>query len=75
MKYGVFENNKPCKYPEHKVDPSWNNYLFDTFREAQEYAIHWMGNWAPLDKDVLELNTPYDISGYGDMLEIRVVQL
>ena len=70
--FQVFDNNKPADCKHHKVDASWANSKFDTYAQAHEYALYWLH----LDFDcglVLLLNTPYNYSGYGDMIEIREV--
>jgi len=75
MVFSVYDNGRPAKYPDSKVDPSWNNNTFDTFEEALEYAHMWLGpfggSWDGMDGVVLELNVPWDYSGYGDVIEIR----
>lgn len=54
MMYTVYESGKPCKFPEHKVDPSWNNATFETLEEAIQYADNWLGIYGPfhIDSDV-----------------------
>jgi hypothetical protein len=72
-KYGVFDNNNPaCElgYPELE-GYGWDNYLFDTLEEAQEYANKWLGPDSP--GRYLKLGEKYDSSGYGDIVEIRLV--
>lgn len=64
--YAVYENGKPAILPDSDV---WNKYQFDTFDEAREYAINWLGMYGSPDLP-LELNKPYDY-GYGVVIEIR----
>ena len=74
--YGVFENNKPCDNKNHKVHPSWNNSVFETWDQALRYAYKWLGQFADavkMEGPALEVNVPYDYSGYGDMIEIRKI--
>ena len=66
----VLDNGKPAQTRFHKVDRSWNNCLFTTFEDAERYAISWLGVYNP-SFGTLELNVPYDYSGYGDMIEIK----
>lgn len=64
--FAVFDGNKPAKYPEHEVDPSWSNNVFDTFEEARKYAWMWLapygGEYDGSSGVDLKLNTPYDYS-------------
>jgi len=74
--FQVLENGELCDH-EHfpEVDLSWDNAEFSTFDEAKRYAVNWF--WPYLGyKDIdtfLEINKPYNYSGYGDMAEIREV--
>lgn len=70
--YQVFDNNKPAQYPDHKVHPSWNRSTFVRLGEARNYAIKWLGVHAP-EPEVLKVGTPYDYSGCGDMIVIKLV--
>lgn len=65
----VYDNNKKAKCPEHNVNSSWNECSYDTFKEALDYARHWLGVYG--EGVVLKPNKPWDYSGYGDMIEIR----
>ena len=65
----MYDSNKKAKYPEHNVNPSWNNCSFPTFVEALQYAWHWLGAYSYGVK--LVVNVPEDYSGCGDMIEIR----
>ena len=68
--YTVFDTDKPAKYPEHKVDPSWDNATYGTFEEALTYAKLWLGAY-----DVIEDGwdgSLLNYSGYSDGgIEIR----
>ena len=55
----VFEGDKHAKYPECKVDTSWNNNCFLTFEEAEDYALNWLECYGP-DKGVLKVNVPHE---------------
>ncbi len=69
IKYGVFDNNRPCStvgFPD--FDPSWDNHLFDSFDDALVYANKWLGYYP--DYVSLKVNKPWDYSGYGDFIEI-----
>jgi hypothetical protein len=59
--YAVYDGGKPARYPECKVDPSWKNNTFETFEEAETYALNWLGDYAP-DRGVILLDVPYDYS-------------
>ena len=81
--YAVFEKRgvpngflRPAKYPECKVDPSWDNNEFDSIEEAAGYANGWLGAYSPGYKyflDELRNNgcVSYDYSGYGDFIVIE----
>lgn len=72
--FQVCENNKPCDtngFPK-LTKVIWGSSIFKTFAAAHEYALKWMGEYG--NGVMLELNKPYDISGYGDMIEIREVK-
>lgn len=59
--FKVYDNSKPAKYPDHNVDPSWDNCEFETFEDAHRYANYWLG--CPpdaLDYGFLEVNVPYE---------------
>lgn len=70
--YRVFDNNKPARYPDCKVDPSWSQCDFNTFEEAQAYANNWLGVFGGV---VLEEGVPLDYSGYGSYIEIRKLEI
>jgi len=70
--YQVFDNNRPAdnkSFP--KLGNAWKKSKFKSFIAAHNYAQKWMG--ALGSPSSLKLNTPYDYSGYGDMIEIRKV--
>lgn len=73
MKFKVYDNGKPAKYPECKVNKKWSNNSFDTFQEALQYAHHWLGDFSPCDvsDSPIQLNEPYDYDGCGDTIEIK----
>ena len=75
--YGVFDNGKPASkvgFPELK-GKGWENHLFQSLSQAQNYAREWMGEYAPVDAIYsLPVGRIYDYSGYGDMIEIRIVE-
>jgi hypothetical protein len=63
--YAFFENNKPAKYPDHKVHPSWKNNEFATLEECQKYATKWMGVYGDVSllpgHPVMVYNVPFEI--------------
>ena len=73
--FAVFDNNKPAKYPECQVDPSWDKNEYETFQEAVDYAVKWLGKYAVV-LSVFERYTPFEVdySGYGDILSIKQTQ-
>jgi len=52
--------------------------VFDTFEEAEAYALNWLGDYGDGLKGHLKVNEPYDYSAYGpDMasfIEIREIE-
>lgn len=70
MKYRVLDTGKFAQYPDCDVNPSWNNSLFDTYKEAFDYAQNWLGMFRGL---AIPVNTPIDYSGYKDTIEIREI--
>jgi hypothetical protein len=70
--YQVLENGKPCDCNHHKVHSSWNKSSYSTFEEAQEYAMKWLGEYAP-PKGTLKLNTAYHYTGSDDYIEIKEI--
>jgi hypothetical protein len=70
--FQVFDNDKTADrngFPRLKND-CWDNSKFETFGEAEAYAIKWLGEWAP-DPGTLKVGVYYHYSGYGDMLVIQ----
>lgn len=69
----VLENNKPAMYPD--GPECWRENEFPTQEEANEYAHHWLEDWAKGIPAILELGTRYDYNGYGDIIEIREIPM
>jgi len=67
--YSVYDNGKPAKYPDIKVDMSWVNNKFNTFDEALTYARNWLGVYG--EGVILKVNVEWDYSGYGDKILIK----
>lgn len=72
MKYAVYDDDRPAKFPECKVHPSWKNNVFDTLDEAAEYTHKWLDMYSPGIETLKEvaLNKSWDYSGYGSFIEI-----
>lgn len=70
--FRVYDNGKPASYKFHKVDPSWAEYEYETFEQAEAYCLSWLGIYAP-PIGVLQPNKPYNYSGMNDYIEIREV--
>ena len=71
----VYDNGKKAQYPEHGVDPSWDNAAFKTLKEAVDYAYDWLG-WHSLPQFQFRLPVEvimggYDYDGYGSIIQIR----
>jgi hypothetical protein len=66
--FKVYENNKPARYPEQNVSPSWKNNEFNTLIEAQQYLDKWLGIYSPGVTN-LRLNIPFIL--YEIPFEIR----
>lgn len=75
MKYQVFENDKPAdnKRFSYLKGLDWNNSSFDTFEEALKYAKSWLGDFDSIPPNFAP-NQKYDYSGYGDTIEICMVE-
>lgn len=80
--FQVFDGNRPADsriWGKHLRDGScWNNSIFSTFDEALAYARKWLGPNHGGSEDGkeginLDVNQPYDYSGYGDVIEIRKI--
>lgn len=76
--FQVFDNNKPADttgFPSLTKGNGWDNSVFPTYEEARKYAWMWLGPYGgSYDGESgydLKVNTPWDYSGYGDMIEIR----
>lgn len=70
--WAVFDNNKPASnvsFPH--AGKEYNNHKFTTFIEAVDYARRWLGFWDKIPADIKEGELKLNISGFGDMLEIR----
>lgn len=78
MKYQVLDSGKPCDHLNHEVDKSWNKSTHDTFEEARSYAWKWLGwHGGSIDGKTgypLKLNVPWDYSGMGTFIEIKLVE-
>lgn len=72
MSYAVFDNNMPASCAGFPCAKEWSNHVFQLRREAVDYALQWLGSFAP-PREVLECQDSYDYSGYGDVVEIREV--
>jgi hypothetical protein len=69
MKFAVFDNGQPASKVGYPQCGSWGNHVFPTLLEAHDYAIKWLGDFGI--GVTLQINTPYDYDGYGDLIEIR----
>ncbi len=72
-KFQVLENNKPCDSASFQQlrGCGWDNSFFNSFADAVEYSRQWLGDYDNLPD---EWNgSCWDYSGYGDVIEIRVV--
>jgi hypothetical protein len=56
MKYQVLDCDLPADCYSHNVHKSWNNSVFDTPEEANEYANKWLGIYGPIE---LKVDEPY----------------
>jgi hypothetical protein len=79
MPFQVFDGDKPCDevgVPRLK-GLGWVTSRFATFAEALKHARKWCAPYgSSYDGEegfVLEVNKPYDYSGYGDMITIKEV--
>jgi hypothetical protein len=82
--YKVLQDNKAAitkNFPSHqshrRID--FNENVFSTLDEAQEYANHWLGEHRPFLEDevypgnVVGLNKPYTFGEQKSVLEIKEV--
>lgn len=71
-KFYVYDNDRPCNitgFPSF-ASPTWSNF-FESFEEARSYAMKWINFEEESGNPILQLNIPYDYSGYGDRIDIR----
>ena len=81
--FRVLDNGKPAKYPDHKVDPSWDTCDYLTKVEAVKYGGKWLGMLSPfleheggyhqrepMEEELGIFDSPYDYSGHGDIIQI-----
>ena len=72
QQFQVFDCNKPA---DSKNVPSlagikcWEKSIFDSFNEAETYALNWLGQYGP-GLGVLKVNEPFDYC-MGSLIEIR----
>ena len=69
----VYDSGKPADtsgYPG--MQPDWPNSEFATIEEAQNYAMKWLGEWAPKSRYDLTPGKTY-VYGMGNWIEIREV--
>jgi hypothetical protein len=69
--FQVFDNGRPADCNNHKVHPTWNKSMYDSFEEAQQYCHQWLGEYANCTP--LKPNQKINYSGWGDTIEIREV--
>lgn len=73
MKYQVLESGKPADCSSfYMEDKSWSKSTFDSLEEAIDYARKWFAEYFPSCE--IEVNKIYDVSGYGDTMEIREIE-
>lgn len=71
--FQVFDNNLAADWGIPN-STAYNSGIFDNFEDACKYAIEEYLGYDNVNPDlIIELNTPWDYSGYGDMIEIREV--
>ena len=75
MKYQVFDCEKPADcFHTDGIDESWNNSIFDSIDEAKYYLKNWLGEWEQcVNVDKMKANQQVDYDGYGDIVEIKVI--
>lgn len=69
----LLDNNRPARFPEIKVDPSWKNCDFESLDELVDYADNWLGQHSPgktLLRNYLGITERYPYGGNGDFLSI-----
>lgn len=70
-RFCVYDNGKPASvkgFPSIKGFTGWDTHRFDTWPKAVAYAAQWVGRIIQPE----DLLTPYDYSGYGDIIEVRI---
>jgi len=67
-RYSVYDCGKAAHCRNFALDPSWDTHSFPTFKEAENYANKYLGEFAV---GKMKPNTPVDY-GYGHMIEIRI---
>jgi len=72
--FRVYDNNKPARYPEYTVDPSWKNCDFETLEQATSYAIHWLGDWSTKAHHYALLLNKKCWYGNNNFIEIREIE-
>ena len=79
--YHVLDNNRPAtwhlfddgkKQISNKFKKSLGNNVFSSFEAAEKYAREWCSDY--ISGVTFTMNTPHDYSGFGDMIEIRVIE-
>lgn len=76
-KFQVLDNGRAADctgFPT--LHPSWESSIFDSLEEAQQYAAKWVSYPYPVPESSFGYlpNQPYDYSGYGDMIMIKVIE-
>jgi len=66
--YAVYQGYTPATNEHFEVEEKFNNNIFETFEEAEDYLISFLGKDA-IPKGKLKLNEPFDIG--GEVVEIR----
>lgn len=73
----VISNGKPASkqgYPYLKGE-GWEDHEFRDLEEALNYAMNWLGPYAPSGTASLQLNKPYEYNGYGDYVMITDISI
>lgn len=71
FKYQVFDGGKPCDCFNQKVDKSWEQSSYNTFEEAEIYALHWLGMYSP-GFGILQVDKPFEYHTKS-FIEIRKI--
>ena len=72
MQWQVLENGSSCQYTQTSANHRWSQSIFPTFEQAQDYAMDWLGQWAPSNKNVLKPNEKF-VFAQGCYIEIQGV--